>query len=53
MTKSRPRRALQALADEPHSVEEKRGATQKREQNELASCHRGSIAGYTVLSVRR
>ncbi len=48
-----PRRALQALANETHAIEEERSSTEEREENEIGRRHRGSIAGYRALSARR
>jgi hypothetical protein len=46
-------RALQAVADEAHAVQEQRGAAEEREEHEIGRGHRGSIAGYWALSARR
>src|SRR5438876_330174 len=52
---TRSGRALQALADQTHPIEEECGATEEREENEVGGGHRGSIAGHPdpALSVRR
>ena len=53
MPQARSRSALQSFADETDAVEKERCPAEKREENEIGRRHRGSIAGYRALSVRR